>query len=983
MSERQMPLPDSADQADWQRVLADAWRRFPGQPFPSLAPEFSVQEPDAAADLALLHWIGPLVAWARARLEGLLPLAAGLPSAHPLLLPEPLRLRPMVKRVLISELARARQDGLLRGTTPEDRFADFTESLRNPDRSLSLLRSYPVLAAELVAELHRWIEVRAEFTGRLVDDLPVLRDWFGLAAETLADVAEVEFGAGDTHRGGRSVAIVRFGDGSAVVYKPRSLDVEAHFAELLAWVNGKGLRHRLRAVDVLARPGYGWCAYVEAQPCARQAELGRFYWRQGAHLALLHVLRAYDMHAENVIASGEHPVFIDLEAMFHAEWVQVLAGDGDDELHPVERALQESVLAVGLLPQRVLELDDTGVRAMDLSGMTGGASTGEFMLRPELAFAETGTDRMRETQRWPELPETRNRPVWDGQYADIGHWADDLIAGFRECYRLLLAHRSELGRPDGPLSAFADDVIRVVVRDTAEYRSLLDASWHPDLLCDPADRQAFLDSFTAERDGEPQYAVLGASEFCQLARNDVPVFTTTPTAQDLRDGKGGLGQFRQRTGMASVRARLENLSQEDLEHQLWFVRAALGTRDTGGHTQRGSAAAPGQGTASSARELPDETEVEELAVAAAMRIGDTLSARMLRDDSGFVEWMSLNLVDERFWTVGPAGWGLHSGITGIALFLAELAAVSGEARYRAMAQDVVHALYDPDDMPEPEDLEGIPVGGFEELGGSIHLLTRLGSLWDDPALWDVAWRLVPAVHRNLRLTKAWDVTGGAAGAALALASLQRVYPAPETMSAIGLSGAMLLDEPTESDGRGFARGSAGRAYALAVLAGLTGSAVYAAHAGKLLEAEFSATAVHPGNAWCGGAASTLLALAGVQSQGGSRGIGADLMPASAVSATREALQAGACNDSLCHGDSGLVDALLVAGQASTDPELVTFARRSGAAVARRILEGTVRCGGPAGIWIPGLMNGVAGIGHGLLRVAAPHHVPSVLLLRAH
>ena len=38
------------------------------------------------------------------------------------------------------------------------------------------------------------------------------------------------------------------------------------------------------------------------------------------------------------------------------------------------------------------------------------------------------------------------------------------------------------------------------------------------------------------------------------------------------------------------------------------------------------------------------------------------------------------------------------------------------------------------------------------------------------------------------------------------------------------------------------------------------------------------------------------------------------------------------------------------------------------------------CGIPHGIETPGLMIGLAGVGYGLLRLAAPNDVPSVLVL---
>ena len=53
-------------------------------------------------------------------------------------------------------------------------------------------------------------------------------------------------------------------------------------------------------------------------------------------------------------------------------------------------------------------------------------------------------------------------------------------------------------------------------------------------------------------------------------------------------------------------------------------------------------------------------------------------------------------------------------------------------------------------------------------------------------------------------------------------------------------------------------------------------------------------------------------------------------------------------------------------------------------IAAMILESVERdgwlCGVPLGIETPGLMTGLAGIGYGLLRLAEPTRVPSVLIL---
>jgi lantibiotic modifying enzyme len=54
--------------------------------------------------------------------------------------------------------------------------------------------------------------------------------------------------------------------------------------------------------------------YVEQVPCANLQEVQHYYQRSGMLLGLLYVLGGTDMHHENLVACGEHPVLIDLEA---------------------------------------------------------------------------------------------------------------------------------------------------------------------------------------------------------------------------------------------------------------------------------------------------------------------------------------------------------------------------------------------------------------------------------------------------------------------------------------------------------------------------------------------------------------------------------------------------------------------------------------------------------------------------------------------
>ena len=103
---------------------------------------------------------------------------------------------------------------------------------------------------------------------------------------------------------------------------------------------------------VLPRTGYGWTEFIDHSSCVDRQGFPRFFRRAGAWLALFHSFVSVDMHQENIIASGEHPVPIDLEMILQASeaWSEPdTAGAGHAFEAAMERVI-DSVMTVGLLP---------------------------------------------------------------------------------------------------------------------------------------------------------------------------------------------------------------------------------------------------------------------------------------------------------------------------------------------------------------------------------------------------------------------------------------------------------------------------------------------------------------------------------------------------------------------------------------------------------------------------------------------------------
>jgi lantibiotic modifying enzyme len=350
--------------------------------------------------------------------------------------------------------------------------------------------------------------------------------------------------------------------------------------------------------------------------------------------------------------------------------------------------------------------------------------------------------------------------------------------------------------------------------------------------------------------------------------------------------------------------------------------------------------------------------------------------------------VTLNLLADRYWVVGPTGLGLASGVAGIALFLAELDGLVGDARYRQVVEDLMRSLLD-DEPPAVADLEGLSIGGYEDLGGLLYLIARLRQLWGGDFGGTALRWLLRAVQHNLAAPRPADVVNGVAGTALVLLACGRRGLPGEVEAALRQTVAALAEAAPA--GAGFGLGRSGHTYARAALAAATGDRALAGPAIAALRAWPDAG---PAHGWCDGFAGDLLARAaalelpslGTRTEAAHRDALRGQVERAAATlkdllAPAGGQQPASADDSLCHGTLGMAEALRTAGTVLGEPSLIATAQATAAATAHRVLAGHVLTGAPNGAWVPGLLTGAAGIGYGLVRAFAPERVPNILLLR--
>lgn len=903
------------------------------------------------------------------------------------------RLYQFTVRTVILELHVARLRGDLDGDDEETRFESFLRRCRRPEFVRAFFSEYAVLARLAATASRNWIEYGAEFLEHLCRDRDRIQDLLpdGAPADRLASV---RMGAGDVHRNGRSVLVVRFRSGSRVVYKPRSLGVDATWAELLRWVDDRGVTDPHRPPGIVEGRGYGWMEFVAHEPCRTGEELEAFYRRQGSLLALFHLLEATDFHQENLIASGPHPVPVDMESLFHPR-LGVESWDGAPSQAAV-RDLNHSVLRTGMLPSPRTGEDG---RSLDTSGL--GGRGGQRTLTHRLVLDGFGTDDMRAVRRHVPIPEAKNAPDPEGRRLSPAEFAGALDRGFTETYRILLRHRDELLAPGGLLDRFAGREMRVIARPTRLYGKLLTESYHPDLLRDALDRDRTMDLLWGAVDARPELQRLAPLETRDLFRGDVPAFTGTPGSTGITASEGEeVPDFLDRPVIEEVREKLRRFGSEDLALQRWFIRSALATRVPAPASEQSGPGRPGRG-ASRAKEL-----AADRALAEAVAIGDRLADAAYRDGTGPV-WLGVSPKTTSGYPVTFVGDDVYDGSMGLALFFAYLAHVAEAPRFRELAEATVDAVTTGLAERPPETLEP---GGFTLGGGAVHLLSQVGSLWDRPDLLGRAMAVADAVAGRIDGDEGLDVTVGSAGFLNAALALHEVTGRDGPLRHAEAAGRRLVESAVAADaGRawpaavpahgplaGYAHGASGIADALLRLWRRIGGDGYRRLA--LAGFEYEQTLFDPEHrnwrdlrdwgeegealgdrppmtAWCHGAGGVVLArLTAIGVPGRSERCRDEL-----ETALRTVLADGfGHNHSLCHGDLGNADILLSAARELGRPELERRARERAGAVVDAAERSGWRCGVRFEVETPGLMCGLAGIGYALLRLAAPEAVPSIL-----
>lgn len=854
-------------------------------------------------------------------------------------------------------------------------------------------RSGPVLARLLGTVALDFVRDVSALARRLEEDAS------RLAAERGArlPVTAVRGGLGDRHAGSGGVRRLVFASGVELFHKPRALDADALWDGVLDVLATAAPSSAPPRLPLLAAAGGGFTGVARPESLANREEAERYFRRAGGLLAVAWLLGARDLHMENVVATREGPVAVDLEAILSPE----PAAESED-LSAMGRAASRvggSIAGSGLLS--ALAVDASGVRH-DVGGLTGRG--GHAASATSRAFRRPNRDDMALSELAVPNRESENLPVLAGRRLVPSDFPEATEEGFVEAFRALVRLRDSLAAPDGPLAHAASVETRVVLRPTDVYARHLALLAGPEHLGDGARRSAALDALNRPFARSPERPALwpfAADERAALERLDVPSFRVPAGSRALRSAGGEVVDgVLARSGLEALRARLDALTDETLVRERALLRSFLSPALS--HLSAAAASGPALEPG-----IP-EPAADDL-VRRATAIGDAVLDAAVRGADGSIVWLSPETLRGDGRAGGGGAYHLYDGGAGVATFLAALWRATGEARFASGARGALAPLGRALDAPEAARLfRDEPLGGTSGLGSLFWASAHLARQLEDPGLLDLGRRLLPLVRaERIAADDALDLESGAAGLvlgllafrdaagdsagralALAVAAGERLLARAHEEAAGGLSW-------TTADGlahAGLAHGASGIALALDRLGRRAGDARFteAARRARVFERDrFDRSAgtwralgrdaqgaptsavMH---AWCHGAPGLLLDRLSAPREDR---VAAEDRDAALEAARRAPLLA---QDHLCCGNAGVAEVLLEASRRLARPDLAAEARLRAAAVLRRADERggfRFRASGPEA-FEPGLFRGVSGVGLLLLRLAGRAGAPTLL-----
>ncbi|PFJ06662.1 hypothetical protein COD67_03990 [Bacillus cereus] len=902
-------------------------------------------------------------------------------------------------RTLILETNIAKAQGKLKDVTPGGRFRYYNLELLNDVEYLkAIYYEYESLTSLLFSSITDHINYVLEILKSTTIHKLNLEKTFN-NSQNIGEIVDISTSAGDSHAGGKTVAVISFSNGLRLVYKPRNMLLEKGFNKLISYINNETNFLTLQYANVYTSGDYGWMEYIDFKICGNENEVENFYERIGQFLCILYSLNAKDFHHENLIASGEHPYLIDLEALLHI---------GKQELDETSvndiatNLISESVYSIYLLPTRTMFNEESSeINILDIGGT--GANTRQISPFKAVKIINNNTDNIKLDKDYSIVEIENNNPQLNNDIIDSKNYIENIQNGFSKMYLWIQNNKQTYSSYISKL--FSETTCRVICKPTFMYGKLLSSSFHPDLLRKQIHRDVYfnrigLGEFIKEPGDIPK------NEFLDLLKGDIPYFSVNANEKELinSQNKKVEGFILREAPLEGVLKKINNFSARDLKQQINIIDFTFmhNAKDEGLNQTNIKFSKLDE---KNLMELHKESYLET-----AIKIGDNILENSIQNINQTQRtWLGLmiNGKNEVFTRLSSVGHDIYTGNSGIALYFAQLASITGIDRFKQAAIESITPCFELINSLKEHQHISLDIGAFTGISGVLYSIFHIGDLLDIKEFKNIAYDNVKHLVRNIEKQNKFELISGVSGALGVIISL---YEKTEDLKLreMLLENATILTEyilnnSTKYDDRcifwgpleetegytGFAHGTSGittnliRFYNINKDPKILETIKKALNFEKMLFSDENQNwkmSLAKGSrtvAWCHGASGILLNRILLRKFGYPDN---NLLRDIDVAVNTTIEKGFGSSHILCHGDTGNLGILYQVADVLEDEELKKYCDFTFTELYNKYIKYNWDKNAYRTVNIYGLMVGLAGLGYSLLKYGCKYDIPDVLWL---
>ena len=515
------------------------------------------------------------------------------------------------------------------------------------------------------------------------------------------------------------------------------------------------LEQFLKAAESISFDDYSWAFFVEHDEVNSQGSVNKYFHRAGQLLGIMYMLNGVDCHNENIIANGEYPVLIDTETLIHPV-IKGRENGNTRTLDSIEKNFMDYIgkatLSTGLLPLFVIGNEEDSER-VDISGFSSvGDSKYPFK---SIEFVNADSDEVRLERAYRPMPEEKNCPVYKGKIYDGLNYKEDIIKGFSAMYDWVLCNREAI--ITYIRGHFKDATIRVLMRATNIYGRLLETSVHPDFLSDDISRRVVLARLAINTTKE--YKNIVPYECESMLENDIPYFTCSLGDKHVDCNGHSVEGMLKESPIDSVEKKIRSFSQRDKHQQIHYIEVAYKLKESAYEADGSALTFSENGDAINLYSRQDYMDF-------AKKVGDYLleySVEMDVDGNKIIGWLTSVLKghSDKLCDVGFPSYNLYEGISGIGLFLLELAKQTSEEKYKAAARKCVRAIQYKVNLLKDEEITAL--GSYNGVSGYVLLLYDALKYFNEPDIESDFNLILKKINDNVERSMFYDIVQGDAG----------------------------------------------------------------------------------------------------------------------------------------------------------------------------------------------------------------------------